>query len=189
MGGEWRGRRLQAPRSKSVRPSAGRVKESLFSILESNRMKRGLDRSFESLEALDLYAGAGGLGLEFLSRGGDSVRFVEKAKESIRCLHDNIKALDARDRTNIVAGPVMNTAKLWGINFRYDLVFADPPYDISELNQMVSKCAELGILKQEGILIVEHDRKRAIHLPAGLELLVKKDIGPASLSLFIPESR
>lgn len=188
MGGDWRGRRLRAPKSASVRPSAGRVKESLFSIIEAIRMKRGESSRFEGLIALDLYAGAGGLGFEFLSRGGKSVRFVESGKESLRCLRENTKALNAEKQVEIAAGAVMQSTKLWSRGGPYDLVFVDPPYDIAELNQMLSFCAEKKILAPEGILVLEHDPKREVHLPPGLKLLNDRKIGPAQLKLFVPES-
>lgn len=188
MGGEWRGRRLRAPKSKSVRPSAGRVKESLFSMLESIRMKRGLPSSFAGTRGLDLYAGAGGLGFEYLSRGGDHVQFVEYARESLRCLKENIALLQAAERAHITNGHVIPTIKIWGKPEAYDIVFADPPYDIAELNQMVSLCAEKSILRPGGLFVVEYDPKRNLISPKGWDLINEREIGPAALAIFGPET-
>lgn len=188
MGGAWRGRRLKAPRSKSVRPSAGRVKESLFSIIESRRMKLGLAKEFDGLDGLDLYAGAGGLGFEFLSRGGSSIVFVEQARESLRCIRENADLLSAISQTNIIAGTVLNTIRLWASPNAYDVVFMDPPYNIAELNQVLSLCADRDILKPGGILVLEHDPKQKILIPSSYELIVEKQIGPAGIHVFRKES-
>ncbi len=188
MGGEWRGRRLRVPKSRSVRPSAGRAKESLFSMLGSIQMKRGLPAKFSGMRGLDLYAGAGGLGLEFLSRGGEHVQFVEYARESVRCLKENVAALQAEKSTHITVGQVLPTAKIWAKPSTYDIVFADPPYDIAELNQMISLCAEKLILRPNGLFIVEYDPKRDLTSPPGWALINERKVGAAALRIFGPES-
>ena len=97
VAGEWRGRRLVAPRGDATRPTADRTREALFSMLTSRL------GSFEDLAVADLFAGSGALGLEALSRGAANCLFVEQDGAALAALRANITALDARDRAAVEA--------------------------------------------------------------------------------------
>src|SRR4029077_9047365 len=92
IAGEFGGRRLKTPASDKVRPTADRVREAWFSILQ---------RSIRGARVLDLFAGSGALGLEALSRGAVSADFVENHRTSLAALNANIKALKVGDRTAV----------------------------------------------------------------------------------------
>lgn len=118
IAGEWRGRRIQAPRGTLVRPTADRVREAWMSILR-----------LELPDALvvDLCAGSGALGLEALSRGAAHCDFVERAPRSLQALEANIDALGARERCRVLrADALRHVAGL--APGAYDVAFADPPY-------------------------------------------------------------
>lgn len=118
IAGEWRGRRIQAPRGTLVRPTADRVREAWMSIIR-----------LELPDALvvDLCAGSGALGLEALSRGAARCDFVERAPRSLQALEANIDALGARERSRVLrTDAVRYVAGL--APGAYDVAFADPPY-------------------------------------------------------------
>lgn len=121
-GGQLRSRLLVAPRGDATRPTSDRVRESLFSILET----RGFPRD---ARVLDLFAGTGSLGFEALSRGAERVTFVEERRDTLRALEENRNALKLVDRSAVFAEKVERAlARLPAASF--DLVFLDPPYKL-----------------------------------------------------------
>ena len=90
IAGDWRGRTIVAPTGETTRPTADRMRETLFNILTSRL------GSFEGLSVADLFAGSGALGLEALSRGADSCLFVEEDKRAIEAIRKNLASLGSR---------------------------------------------------------------------------------------------
>lgn len=119
--GTARGRRLIAPKGSSVRPTSDRVRQAIFNIL---------GQFFQGERVLDLFAGTGAMGLEALSRGAGRATFVEQDATAVRAIEANIRALGWEDRTRVVRGEV--AAFLRGAREApFDLVFLDPPYELS----------------------------------------------------------
>jgi len=118
IGGEFRGRRLSFPDVPGLRPTADRLRETLFNWLQG---------SIEGATCLDLFAGSGALGLEALSRGVQLVRFVDQSRLVIRQLERNLKLLQAQERAQLLAADGM---RLIGkaADQQYDIVFLDPPF-------------------------------------------------------------
>lgn len=119
IAGDWRGRKLVAPKGEATRPTADRTRETLFSMLTSRL------GSFEDLRIADLFAGSGALGLEALSRGAAHCLFVENDRPALDTIRANIASFDCRDRTSVEAVSVM---QLRPAREDYDLLFLDPPY-------------------------------------------------------------
>lgn len=146
VSGKYRGRRLQPPVSLPVRPTTDFAKEGLFNILAHRTV-------LEDITVLDLFAGTGSISFEFLSRGASTVTSVDANQ---RCI-DFIKktALVLAD-TNIK--PVRSDcfSFLKHTMARYNLIFADPPYDMEGIDSIPDLIFSLGILEDEGILILEH---------------------------------
>src|SRR3546814_20572281 len=101
ISGEWRGRRLVAPKNDATRPTADRTRETLFSMLASRL------GSFEGLHVADLFAGSGALGIEALSRGAAHCLFGEQDRDALDALKANLKALGATDRADVRASSVL----------------------------------------------------------------------------------
>jgi 16S rRNA (guanine966-N2)-methyltransferase len=123
IAGEFRGRRIEAPPGESTRPMLDRVREALFSTVQD---------WMDGARVLDLFAGSGSLGLEALSRGAESARFVERSAAALSVLRRNVQALGVGERVEIVRGNALQPAT-WADDLaadgaRFDVVFFDPPY-------------------------------------------------------------
>jgi 16S rRNA (guanine966-N2)-methyltransferase len=118
IAGEWRGRRIQAPRGREVRPTTDRVREAWMSALQLR---------LPGARVLDLFAGSGALGLECLSRGAAEVVFVERARGSLDALRGNVAALGAGDRSTVVVADAVSWIETLSEG-AFDVALADPPY-------------------------------------------------------------
>jgi 16S rRNA (guanine966-N2)-methyltransferase len=157
-GGTGRGRTLRVPAGEHVRPTSDKVKQALFNILG--------DRVPGSV-FLDLFAGAGGIGIEALSRGAEKVIFVDGSRESLDAVKHNIVQAGFTDRAEAVSSKVEPFLKKR--SGPYDIVFLDPPYAM-EMLPLLQLIAGSGLLKPDGIVIAEHFKKQAS--PASAEALV-----------------
>lgn len=118
IAGRWRGHRIRVPRGERVRPTADRVREAWMSALLPD---------LPGASVLDLFAGSGALGLEALSRGAERVVFVERAREALAALEDNIRRLGALDATEVVRGDALAYVRRLPPR-GFDVALADPPY-------------------------------------------------------------
>ena len=116
IGGQWRGRKLRFPDRPSLRPTLGRVRETLFTWLAPN---------ISGTRCLDLFAGSGALGFEALSRGAAEVTFVERDRKAAAAIRSNVELLQAR--ATVVCQPAKQY--LARTRARFDIVFLDPPFD------------------------------------------------------------
>ncbi len=147
-GGIGRGQRLKVPSGARVRPTSDKVKQALFNILG----ERVLDAVF-----LDLYAGAGGIGIEALSRGAGKVVFVDSSRESLGAVKHNIDQTDFGSRSQVVLSRVETFLRK--PSGPYDIVFLDPPY-ADELQPLLELIAASDVVKPDGLVIAEHFRKQ-----------------------------
>lgn len=149
IAGEYKGRRLKTPASAKVRPTADRVREAWFSILQ---------RSLRGARVLDLFAGSGALGLEALSRGAVTADFVEVHRLALAALKANIKTLKAEDRTLVHRVDALKFAETLQPG-QYDVAFADPPYASALAARLV---AMFRVNTFARILSIEHAADEAI---------------------------
>ena len=172
IAGEWRGRPLEAPPGRTTRPTADRVRETLFSMLVSRL------GSFDDLRVADLCAGSGALGFEALSRGAAHVTFVDSDPAAAATIRRNAATLGADCRIEMVTG----SAFALGRYGPFDLVLADPPYAAGAGSDIVRAVLDSGWLARGGWMSVETGRGEAVE-PLGLELNAVRDIGRARLTL------
>ena len=172
ISGAWRGRPIEAPPGDSTRPTADRVRETLFSMLASRL------GSFEELRVADLFAGSGALGLEALSRGAASATFVESDRRALDAIKRNAAKLGAGERARILGGSALALAR----SDPFDLIFADPPYTPGSGSAAVKAVIDAGWLAPGGWITVETSRGETVD-PNGLELEATRDVGRARLTL------
>jgi 16S rRNA (guanine966-N2)-methyltransferase len=167
VAGEFRGRRLAAPRGTRTRPTADRVREALFSMLGD----------VSGARVLDLYAGSGALGIEALSRGAHSAVFVERDPRAVAVIERNLASLGLEEQV-VRQDAVRFLARAEGT---FDLVFCDPPYDAA--SRMTGPLAEhLPARTREGARIVtESDKRTPLELP--LPLLTERTYGDTRIAI------
>ena len=153
VAGSARGRRLRTPTGQRTRPTADRVREALFSALESAL------GSLEGLRVLDLYAGSGAVGLEAMSRGAGVATLVEGDRRTARRVQQNADDLGFR-RAEVVAAPVEKAVAL-PPRAPYDVAFLDPPYALGDpdLSRVLDSLAGNGWLTRGAIVVVERSSR------------------------------
>lgn len=147
IGGIYKGRTVRFPKSKLVRPTTDKTKESIFNYLIHTIY-------FEGILVCDLYAGSGSLGLEALSRGASQVHFVEKDFNVSRVLKENITSLKADDMCKVFKMDAVRFTKIED-HTQYSLILADPPFFKDDIYKVVENILSGDFLVEGGLMIVE----------------------------------
>ena len=173
IAGEWRGRRLVAPKGETTRPTADRTRETLFSMLVSRL------GAFEGLSIADLFAGSGALGLEALSRGAASCIFAEQDAAAVRALRANIAHLGAEAQSDVRAGSVLT---LPIAKAPLDLILLDPPYGSGAGAVALERLARLGWISAGTWISLEtaHDEEAKLK---GFTIDAERKVGKARITL------
>lgn len=154
VAGTAKGLPLKAVPGTSTRPTTDKVKESIFNMIGP---------FFDGGNALDLFAGSGGLGIEALSRGIDLVIFTDKDRKAIETIRANLEKTKLTERSEVYrveAERAIRTMRKKEVRAR--LLFLDPPYQLKQAYNLMDKAAENGIMTEDSIVVCEHD--------AGVEL-------------------
>lgn len=172
IAGEWRGRTIEAPPGSVTRPTADRVRETLFSMLVSRL------GSFEGLRVADLFAGSGALGLEALSRGAAHATFVEANAMAAAAIRRNLEALSAGARAHVMIGSALLLPKAEP----FDLILADPPYAAAGGPAVAQAVLAAGWLAHGGWLSIETHRYDQVE-SVGLIVESSREVGRARITL------
>lgn len=173
ISGEWRGRKLLAPKGDATRPTADRTRETLFSMLTSRL------GSFEGLVVADLFAGSGALGIEALSRGAATCLFAEQDRDALDVLRGNLSTLGATARADVRAGSVLG---LGPARRAYDLLMLDPPYGTGAASVALDKLHRLGWIGPDSWVSVETGHSETVEV-AGFAIDADRKVGKARLTL------
>ena len=182
IAGQYRRRRLRALPGMDVRPTADRLRETLFNVLCA-----GNPEALAGSVWLDLYAGTGAVGIEALSRGAGMVYFVESSKAAAELIGENLKSLGTESGFRILKAEVEKAlAQLEGSGVVADFVFLDPPYRMEqEYARTLEALAESKMVRASGVVIAEHDKKLDLEERVGaLERYRKHEQGDATLSFY-----
>ena len=156
ISGMLKGRRLVAPAGLSTRPTADRIKESVFNILGS---------SVQSAMVLDLFAGTGALGIEALSRGATHAVFIDQAKTALAAIRTNIRNLGIGDRTRVLQWNISKGLKcLSSIPQAFDLVFMDPPYESNAVVPALTALIACDALAPGVQIVIEHSIREPLSI-------------------------
>lgn len=166
ISGECRGRQLKSPKGMETRPTLDRVRETIFNVLQHH--------GIYGKRVLDFFAGTGALGLEAISRGAESLTAIDK--RTSRIIAENAKLCKCENKVNIL--PItIEKAKSCLVGEKYDLIFADPPYNTGYIQTTIDIIYALGLLSDVGILILEYDRKEGFLIPENWEAFKEQSFG------------
>lgn len=173
IAGKYRGKKLESPKTTSIRPTGDKVKQAIFTKLQFFVADK---------KVLDLFSGSGALGIEALSRGASDVVFVDSGKEGYNLTKSNLKSVGENCR--VIFGSF--DVALEKLTEKFDLILIDPPYK----SGYYEKCLELiyknHLLSSQGIIVCERDRTLPFSTQY-FELFDTKDYGTVSVDYFKPK--
>lgn len=158
IAGEFKGRRLTAPPDQNVRPTAEKVREAVFSMLQTY---------IQDAVVVDMFAGTGSLGLEALSRGAKRAYFVDRDRRSIALVKANVKACRAEDSSVIMCSDYGSA--IGRVHDHADIIFLDPPYRAGLMDDCLNRLASSDLLPEGGIVVAEHEKRE--ELPEDVQTL------------------
>ena len=174
-GGTHRGRRLQSPKGRDIRPTTDRVRQALFNILKKYGQPDGA-------YVLDLFCGSGVLGLESLSRGANSCIFVDKSRESLNLTQKNAEICDLDDEScHFFQKNALNIDKSIQKGDGFTLIFIDPPYRQGLVSKVLNVLASTGVLAPAALCVIECEKELDSPVPDMYELLEKRHYGDVQL--------
>jgi 16S rRNA (guanine966-N2)-methyltransferase len=176
ISGTYGGRRIESPDNNKTHPMGERVRNAMFNSIGSK---------IQGAAVLDAFAGTGSIGLEALSRGASSATFVERDKIAIKILVNNIVLLGAEKESRVIKTSV-NSWLDTNDEQKYDIIFADPPYNDLQLST-VSRL--FGLLKPNGLMVLSHTGRGEVpNLENGIVVVDNRSYGNAHLASFRRES-
>ena len=165
---KFKGTSIYGSKDKKIRPLKDMVRESIFNFLaHSNKISFQIQHA----NVLDLYSGTGSFGLECLSRGAAESIFIEREKEAVKILEKNIQKLMVKDVTKIISDDVFDVIKKYDNAFsnklpdiKLDLIFCDPPFKDTIINDLIKLIISKNILKKNGIIDIKTLKKNWIFI-------------------------
>ena len=168
VGGRLRGRTLAGPKSSAIRPTADRLRESLFNILV-----HAYDDPIDGARVLDLFAGTGALGIEALSRGASFTLFVDDGAQARALLRENVTALGLGGVTRIFRRDATKLGAAHPVE-PFSLAFVDPPYGQGLADAALVSARDGGWLAPEALIVIEETSKAAFAPPLGFSELERR---------------
>src|SRR5436853_3048904 len=168
VGGRLRGRNLAAPASRDIRPTADRLRESVFNIL-----MHAYDNPIEGARVLDLFAGTGALGIEAISRGAKFALFVDNGAEARALLRNNVESLGLGGVTKVYRRDATDPGPAHPME-PFSLVFLDPPYGKGLAEKALASLRDGSWLTADALLVVEEAKAAAFAAPEGFEELERR---------------
>ena len=172
IAGEFKGRRLKAPRWEGLRPTSDKLRETLFNILAPR---------IEGARVLDLFAGTGAVGLESLSRGAAVAVFIDHDRRAAGLIAENAHLCGAENRCAIIRARAEHALEQHIEHGPFDIVVLDPPYDFEPLQAVVE--TTLRHLAPGGLLILEHAFRRALPAFPGARVTRTVRSGDSALTM------
>ena len=179
ISGELKGTKLYLTSNKETRPLKDLARESIFNLLtHSNKIFFQLEKSV----ILDLYAGTGSFGLECLSRQAKNVFFIEKDKNAIEILKKNIDKLKLKNKTKIFFSEIFKLIeKSYFSEFKFDLIFCDPPFKSKNISRLIETIYAQKILKRNGIIIIHRNKNASDKFPNFFNILEIRKYGMSKI--------
>ena len=174
IGGKARGTKLYTLEGETTRPTLDRVKESIFNIIQ---------RELEDSIFLDLFAGSGAIGLEFLSRGAQKAVLCDNSKEAINIIKKNTEKTHMEQQVQILNADFEECIEKLK-NEKFDIIYLDPPYATNYIYRAIEKITKLGIAQEQSLIIIETDDEQRIEKEiekTETEIVDKRKYGRATI--------
>jgi 16S rRNA (guanine966-N2)-methyltransferase len=178
IAGKHRGRRIEAPEGKAVRPTASRTREAVFNILSHGRYAG--ETPLLQGRIADIFCGSGAMGLEAFSRGATSVTFVDKSRDSLEAAEYNLKHFGEDKRAKLIRA---DSSILPPAPHPHEIVFIDPPYRSGLAIPALNTALKGGWLAPEGVAVVEQAWKEPVTIPEGWQQIDDRKYGNTRILL------
>lgn len=177
IAGDLKGRKLKPVPGKRTRPTSDKVKEAVFQMIGPY---------FSGGICLDLFAGSGALGVEAISRGMDYAVFVDKDRQAVKTIDQNIEMLKIDKQTEVTKMEATRALRIFEKNkAQFNLIFIDPPYEQVDYNELITKIMAHHLLQEDGLIICEHNRTfDTTFMHRDLTKIKQSDYGTSSVTIF-----
>ena len=182
IAGKHKGRKINIPKDKSVRPTRPLVREAIFSILTSGEfVDSDGSTALENAVVLDLFSGSGSFAMEALSRGARSVILVDSNKDTLNCARGNLVSIGEIENSYLIGCDVEKLSKAKN---PVDIVFIDPPYSKNMATSSINRLMANSWLKDSTIIIIETDTRDEFELPTNFSLVLRKEYGATKITIY-----
>ena len=180
IGGKFKGLKLIPPNDLDIRPTSDRLKEALFSIIDSKKYNINIHNS----SVIDICSGTGALGIEALSRGANKIYFIDQETKSIQIIQKNISKLKINNEDKIFIKVIKDksTKALKKINHVFDIVLIDPPYKTKIIEETLQDLKNYNLIKTHSYIFAESSNAEIFDFN-GYELLDTKKYGKSKLTI------
>ncbi len=181
IGGSFKGKKIHHPKDINTRPLKDLTKESIFNVINhSNKFNINLNQSI----ILDLFSGVGSFGIECISRGVKKVIFMENYSKVLPILKKNLQSLKSINNYKIIEKDIYDENIFSLFNYKFDIIFLDPPYKDKNFVKILSNIVNKQILNKDGIIILHRHKNEKDILPSNFKIIEEKKYGISKI-LFI----
>jgi len=178
IGGDMKGRRIETPKGRDIRPTSDRAREAVFNLLMNG--KPAVD--IKGKVVVDVFAGTGALGLEAMSRGAEHVVFVDNSMVSLACLEANTIGLGVFSRSSIISADARYLARPPSVaSAGADLLFVDPPYHQDLVVPCLKRLADTGWIGENGLVVAEMESNAQFECPLDFGVVDSRTYGAAKI--------
>lgn len=177
ISGKHRGRRIETPEGKDVRPTTARTREAVFNILAHGEYG---EREVLHGRVADIFCGSGAMGLEALSRGAEHVTFVDKNRVSLEAVEFNVAQFGEHDNTKLLRA---DSSQLPPVNQPYSLIFLDPPYNTGLGLGSLKTALAGGWIDKNTAIVLEQSWSEPVNIPDGLKVIDERKYGNSRMIL------
>mgnify|MGYP001465548130 CR=1 FL=1 len=178
ISGLFKGKKIIEPNNIKTRPLKDLTKESIFNIIEhSNKFNLNLQESI----ILDLFSGVGSFGIECLSRGSKKVVFIENYSGVLPILKKNLANLKTMNNYEILERDIYKSNFQLDFNYKFNLIFLDPPYADKNINELLIKIKKSELLDDNGIIIIHRHKNEKVFFSSGFKIIEEKKYGVSKI--------
>ena len=178
ISGIAKGKKIFYPIDKKTRPLKDLVRESIFNIIVHSKL---LKNKFNNTVVLDLFSGVGSFGLEAISRGAKKVVFFENYNPAIKLLVKNINNLSFDNHAEVNKKDIYNKKNLTKLNSKFDLIFLDPPFKDTNLNNLLQNIEKLKLIVPETLIVMHRHKKTNDEFDKNLKVEREKIYGSSKI--------